>query len=69
MRNDESWRRVPARFTIWLTCGCSVRKKDLPMGYRVTYPCPNGMGHGYRLRWTRWVDDRDGSGYNPEVQG
>lgn len=66
MRNDESRKRVPANVTVWLTCGCSLRRKDAPLGYGVRFPCPNGMGHGYRLRWTRWSDGGK-SGCNPEV--
>lgn len=67
MKNDESRKRVPARVTVWLTCGCSVRLKDSPMNYRVRYACPSNLGHGYRLRWTRWQDGAK-TGYNPEVE-
>lgn len=66
MKNDESRKRVPAGVTVWLTCGCSVRLKDSPMNYRVRYPCPSNLGHGYRLRWTRWQEGGK-TGYNPEV--
>lgn len=68
MKNDESRKRVPVSVSIKLTCGCSVRGKTSPMNPRVTYPCPSGVGHGYRLRWVSWRDGAK-SGYNPEVSG
>ena len=67
MKNDEPRPRVPARVTVWLTCGCVLRMKDRPISYQARYPCPSNLGHGYRLRWTEW---RDGNldGHNPRVQ-
>lgn len=66
MKNDESRKRVPVRVTVWLTCGCAIKRKDRPINYHATYPCQSGLGHGYQLRWTRW-EDGDRRGYNPRL--
>lgn len=55
-------REYPVKVT--LECGCTTKKRDRPM--------PNerlichGTGHGYRLRWTSYVEG-DVSHENPNI--
>lgn len=70
MTNSSNQERYPEmrhdrQICVHLACGCTVWARNHPMNRKVTYPCPNNMGHGYRVRWIRW-ESNGRSGMNQE---
>ena len=59
-RNKETHNRkyfpskVPVR--VFLACGCVVRTRVVPFP-SAAMGCTSGLGHGYRLRWVRAIDE------------
>lgn len=52
--------------TVWLSCGCTIMLRNVPLNKKSTYPCRNNLGHGYTLLWTKW---RDGNGRTKDNRG
>lgn len=46
-------------YRITLTCGHVFKSGEQPWKENTTYPCKYGVGHGYRLRWTHYVDSKN----------
>ena len=46
--------------TVWLTCGCTIALRNVPLSKTAKYPCRNNMGHGYTLVWTKWRNNSNG---------
>ncbi|MFJ5122342.1 hypothetical protein [Kitasatospora sp. NPDC088548] len=57
---------APVRIT--LSCGCTIRARLPPIGTNGTYGCRSALGHGYRLRWTSWIDDGERSHANRALE-
>lgn len=43
-----------SRPLIVLKCGCAISPLNPPLNPTSRYPCPNSLGHGYRVGWSRY---------------
>lgn len=53
-------------FELLLTCGCSIRCRDIPRK-NAFLSCRSGKGHGHKVRWVRGKCHETGRDYTNDT--